>query len=82
MSTIKTSSFAINGVIDTNKPVMQNITNIATASGCWVTFDVNQGKWAVVINQAGSSIKSFNDSNIIGSITVSGTGIRSKVSLD
>ena len=75
MSTIKSSQFAINGVIDTNKPVMQNINTLATASGCWVTFDINQGKWAVIINQAGSSIKSFNDNNIIGAITISGTGI-------
>lgn len=75
MSTIKSNQFAINGVIDTNKPVMQNINTLATASGCWVTFDINQGKWAVVINQAGSSIKSFTDDNIIGAITVSGTGI-------
>jgi hypothetical protein len=54
---------------------MQNINTLATAAGCWVTFDINQGKWAVVINQAGSSIKSFSDSNIIGAITVTGTGI-------
>jgi len=75
MSTIKSSAFTISGVIDTNKPVMQNINTLATAAGAWVTFDINQGKWAVVINQAGASIKSFTDSNIIGAITVSGTGI-------
>jgi hypothetical protein len=75
MSTIKSSAFLISGVIDTNKPVMQNINTLATASGCWVTFDINEGKWAVVINQAGSSVKSFTDSNIIGAITVTGTGI-------
>ena len=75
MSTIFKNSFTINGVIDTNKPVYQNMNTLATASGCWITFDVNQGKWAVVINQAGSSVKSFTDDNIIGSITVSGTGI-------
>ena len=75
MSTIKSNQFAINGVIDTNKPVMQNINTLATAAGCWVTFDINQGKWAVVINQAGTSVKSFTDDNIIGAITVSGTGI-------
>jgi hypothetical protein len=75
MSTIKSSAFTISGVIDTNKPVMQNINTLATAAGCWVTFDINQGKWAVVINQAGSSVKSFTDSNIIGAITISGTGI-------
>jgi hypothetical protein len=48
---------------------------LATASGCWATFDIGQGKWAVIINQAGTSVKSFNDSNIIGSITVSGSDL-------
>lgn len=76
MSTILPAGWKISGVIDTNKPVMQNINTLATAAGCWATFDVNQGKWAVVINQAGSSVKSFDDSNILGSITVSGTGLK------
>jgi hypothetical protein len=75
MSTIFKNSFTINGVVDTNKPVYQNMNTLATASGCWITFDVNQGKYAVVINQAGASVKSFTDDNILGSITVSGTGI-------
>lgn len=76
MSTILNSTWKISGVIDTNKPVTQNINTLATAAGSWATFDVNQGKWAVVINQPGASIKSFNNSNILGSISVSGTGIK------
>lgn len=75
MATKSNSSFTINGVIDTNKSVMKNIDTIASAAGSWVTYDINQGKWAVVINQPGSSVKSFDDSNIIGSINISGTGI-------
>jgi hypothetical protein len=74
MSTIN-PQYTINGVIDTTKPVMQNINALANASGCWVTFDINQGKWAVIINRAGDSVASFNDSNIIGAITISGTGL-------
>lgn len=75
MSTIIPNIFSINGVIDTSQNVLQNMNTIASAAGAWVTYDINQGKWAVIINQAGSSISSFNDSNIIGSISVSSTGL-------
>lgn len=75
MATIS-STFEINGVIDTNKSVLKNIQSLAAASGCWFTFDIQQGKWSVIINTTGASVASFNDSNIIGSINVNGKGIR------
>lgn len=75
MPSILNSPFEINGVISTDKTVVQNMNDIATAAGAWVTYDISQGKWAVVINQAGNSVASFTDSNIIGSINVSGTGV-------
>jgi hypothetical protein len=75
MSTINSSSYTINGVIDTNQTVMDNINILATASSCWVTLDINSGKWSVVINRAGSSVAAFNNSNILGPINVSGTGL-------
>jgi hypothetical protein len=76
MSTILTNVFSINGVIDTNKTALENMEAIATAAGSWLTYDVNQGKWCVVINQTGSSVASFNDDNIIGGINVSSSGLR------
>lgn len=75
MTTQVSNIFSINGVIDTNQPVMRNIQTIANACSSWVTYDVNEGKWGVVINREGSSVKSFNDSNIIGSINIRGTGV-------
>jgi len=75
MSTIVPGLFNINGVIDTNNSVLQNIQLIAEAAGSWVTYDINEGQWAVVINRPGTSQASFNDSNIIGSINVYGSGI-------
>jgi len=75
MSTIG-SSYQINGVIDTNQSVYQNIQKLANASGCWFTFDIHEGKWSVIINKTGTSVASFDDTNIIGSINVSGKGIR------
>jgi len=69
------NAFEINGVIDTSQNVFDNLNTLATASGCWLTYDVATGLWSVIINRAGSSTKSFNDSNIIGGISVTGSGI-------
>lgn len=66
----------INGVISTDKSVLQNLTELATASGCWLTYDISEGRWSVVINRTTTSAASFNDSNIIGGINVSGTGVK------
>lgn len=70
------NNFEINGVIDTKQSVLNNIQSMATACASWLSFDGTKGKWVVVINKPGSSIKSFNDNNIIGNINVSGTGIQ------
>jgi hypothetical protein len=75
MTTTVENQFAINGVIDTSKTVVQNLQTLCAASGCWLSYDIAQGKWAVAINQAGSSVASFNDSNIIGGINISSTGL-------
>lgn len=72
---LSTNNFEINGVIDTKNTVLQNIQTMASACGVWLTFDGTAGKWSVVINKAGPSVKSFNDSNIISGINVSGTGV-------
>jgi hypothetical protein len=69
------SPLKINGVISTDKSVLQNLNDICTACGAFLTFDISQGKWAVVINTTGSSIKSYNNTNIIGPITVTETGV-------
>lgn len=69
------NAFRINGLIDTKSDVLSNINKIADAAAVWVTFDVNTGKWALIFNDVDTSILSFNDSNIIGSINISGTGL-------
>jgi len=67
--------FSINGTVDTGTSVYRNIETLASAANSWVTYDTNSGKWSVIINRPGTSVKSFNDSNIIGSINVVGTGV-------
>lgn len=69
------NNYEINGIIDTSNNVFDNIELLAISSGCFVTWDASEGKWSVVINQAGSSIFTFDDSNILGPITVGTSGI-------
>jgi hypothetical protein len=79
------TNFEINGVISTNNSVMQNIQTLCQASACWVTFDIHEGLWSFIQNQPGTSKKSFNDSNIIGNINISGnsiTDLYNKVSVE
>ena len=67
--------YQINGVIDTDKPVLENIEAICSAAGSWLSYDIQQGLWGVSINRAGTAVANFNDSNILGSISISGSGI-------
>jgi hypothetical protein len=67
--------YQINGVIDTSQSVMSNIEKICNAAGSWLSYDIHEGKWGVVINNSGTSVASFNDTNILGSISLSGTGL-------
>lgn len=75
MATQIPNFYTINGVIDTSKSVLENMNLIAEAAGCWMTYDITQGKWAVVINGTGSSVATFNDSNILGSLNVQSTSL-------
>jgi hypothetical protein len=74
MSTLN-QQFRINGVVDTNNNVFQNLEQFAMAAGAWVTYDANAGRWSVVINGPGNSVRSFTDDNIVGSIAINSTGI-------
>jgi hypothetical protein len=68
--------YQINGIIDTKDKVYSNIEKICNAAASWLTYDNYEGKWGVIINKSGSSVASFNDNNILGSISVSSTGLR------
>lgn len=65
----------INGVVSTDKSVLQNLNDLCTASGCWLTYDYSVGKWSVIINRPDSVVAAFTDSNIIGNLDVNGTGV-------
>ena len=67
--------YRVNGVIDTNNTVMANLEALGNSAGSWLTYDTQDGKWAVVINRARTVDAYFDDDNIVGSITVNGTGL-------
>lgn len=75
MTTGTVNQYEINGVIDTAQNVLDNMSQIASAAGCFITWDPDQGKWSVIVNEPDVSIKSFNDDNIVGAITVSSSGV-------
>jgi hypothetical protein len=68
--------YQINGLIDTKNPVLRNAESILSAAASWLSYDTHQGLWGVVINKAETSSASFDDSNILGSISLSGTGLQ------
>lgn len=70
-----TYRYRINGALATSDTVFNNIEKICNAAGAWLTFDQHAGKWSVVINRAGTSVRSFDDSNIVGPVSLSGTGL-------
>lgn len=72
---ILNQQFRLNGIVDTSRGVFENLEQFAMASGCWITYDANAGRWSVLINQAGTSSKSFDDSNIIGPVNLSSTSL-------
>ena len=67
--------YRVNGLIDTSRTAIDNLELIGNSCATWITYDVQDGKWAVVINRAGDSVFSFDDDNIIGSIKLNGTGL-------
>jgi len=65
--------FTINGLVDTNKSVWQNLEALAGASAAYITWDPYTFQYGVVINEPGSSIRSFDDDSIIGAINITET---------
>lgn len=68
--------YQINGLIDSANPVLENAEAILNAAASWLSYDTHDGKWGIVINKADTSLASFDDSNILGSISLSGTGLQ------
>jgi hypothetical protein len=67
--------YKINGLVDPSKTVFTNLQSMVNASGSFINYDITSGKWNVIINKDNSPVLNFNDSNILGGITVTGTSL-------
>ena len=65
----------INGVVRTSEPVWSNLERLAEAASVWFTYDTHAGVYAWVINEAGNSVASISEADIIGPIQISGSGL-------
>ena len=71
--------YRINGVIDTGKPVLDNVEKVLECCDSWMAYNAASGLWSVVINKAETSSFSFNDTNLIGEIRVSAIDINQQI---
>lgn len=71
----ETGIISINGLIDTNTTVLTNMEEIAKAANSWISYNIHEGLWTVVINQPGTAVATLDDSNIVGEISISGTSL-------
>jgi hypothetical protein len=71
--------YRINGVIDTGKPVLDNVEKVLECCDSWMAYNAASGLWSVVVNKAETSSFSFNDTNLIGEIRVSAIDINQQI---
>jgi len=62
--------YRFNGVLDTGQTILNNVDIMMTCCDCWQAYNSPTGLWSVVINQVISPSFSFDDTNIIGAISV------------
>lgn len=67
--------YTINGLLDTSRPVFENMETITNSCATWLSYDNLIGQWAVVINAPTAASASFNDNNIIGGINLTTTSL-------
>ena len=67
--------YRINGVVNTNNNVKQNIDSILLNCGAWMAFDVQQGQWRVIVKKAEQPKWYFGGDEIISGITLSSSSL-------
>lgn len=67
--------YQINGLLDTAKPVLENAERILSATASWLSYDSHTGLWGIVINKQENTVATFDDTTILSSISLSGTGL-------
>jgi hypothetical protein len=64
--------FKFNGLIDTNRPIMDNLQDMTSCCDCLLKYNEVSGKWGVIVQSPSYTVAmNINDSNMISSITIS-----------
>ena len=71
-TTATTSTFSINGPIDTSKNFLDNANQLVDACDSWLQWDEVKSQWSVVVNAPVSTatITTITSNNIIGGINI------------
>ena len=70
--------FKFDGVVDTNRTIMQNMQDMASCCDCIIKYNDIAGKWGVITQSPTYTVAmDINDSNIISGLTINPTDIAS-----
>lgn len=63
--------FKFNGVLDTNRTIMDNLQDMTTCCDCLLKYNEVSAKWGVIVQSPTYSVAmNINDSNMISAITI------------
>jgi len=71
----QTGNVTINGLVDTKTQCLRNMEEMCEAVNSWLSYDIHEGKWKVIINDTTASSATITDSHIIGEIGITGTSL-------
>lgn len=65
------SRFKFNGLIDTNRNIMDNLQDMTSCCDCLLKYNEVQAKWGVIVQSPTYTVAmNINDSNMISAITI------------
>jgi hypothetical protein len=67
--------YTINGIVRTSEDVLSNMQRILASAGSYMSYDNAEGKISVVMNKPAAKALDFDDSNVLGQISVTGTSL-------
>jgi hypothetical protein len=74
--------FKFDGVVDTNRTIMQNMQDMASCCDCIIKYNDIAGKWGVITQSPTYTVvMDINDSNIISGLTINPTDIASSYNI-
>ena len=84
-TTYYANRYSINGIVDTSQNSLQNLTDLCQSAGCQPTYNTNDGKFSVFIDQPVATVSfAFSDDTLVGPVQITTqelastpTGIRS-----